>query len=241
PSKIETSEAALRNTWRFGGESGEAGGYQTRFEDMLRELYPGCRSLESYFNDVQIPYLPRFSYGNEIAVAKAATPLARVYETLAQRLVTTSQPWDSFEPGEDLSVIGVKGRELSIHEAAEDCLAEIELHSAGPERLRAAEALETMAAIKERMGKPTEAEAHYLEAIALYRSEQHEPGLASAVAGLARLERLMGRITESRIYYLDACRIYRELQSSAALASALLALGDLDARLGDSEAAGQHY
>jgi len=57
---------------------------------------------------------------------------------------------------------------------------------------------------KERLGKPEEAVAHYLEAVALYRARDQPTGVAKAVSGLARLERLMGRSEMARTYYLDA-------------------------------------
>src|SRR4029077_4986379 len=54
PSKIEADEAALRHDWRFGSASGDAQGYQARFENLFPQLGPG--SLDDYFAHVQIPY-----------------------------------------------------------------------------------------------------------------------------------------------------------------------------------------
>ena len=80
PSKIDATEPELRSDWRFGGATGDALGYQARFETLfreleLRELEPGCEHpLEEYFNDAQLPYVPRYSYGDRIAAgAKVPT------------------------------------------------------------------------------------------------------------------------------------------------------------------------
>src|SRR6202030_3421477 len=103
------AEPSLRHDWRFGGGRGETVGYQARFEGLFRELAPpDDRSLDEYFEDVQIPYVPRYGYGGVIATsipAVSASPLVRAYRNIAERLIATTQPWDLFHPGEDLSVI----------------------------------------------------------------------------------------------------------------------------------------
>ena len=244
PSKIETDEAALRHDWRFGGGAGEAEGYQKRFENLLQECDPKC-DLDDYFADVQVPYVPRYGYGDEVAASskfsRIGSPLVRAYTSFAKRLISGSQPWNSFDPEADLSVIELDGRMMPLAEAEEFCLREFERYVAGGDQVGAAASLEILASIKERLGRPAEAEAHYLEAVALCRVKQHDAGVASAVTGLARLERLLGRFTEARMYYLDASKIYRSEQSNAALASTLAILGDLDAQVGEMEAAAEHY
>ena len=243
PSKIEADEAALRRDWRFGGESGDPLGYQARFEALFGEISPGI-SLDDYFTHVQIPYMPRYGYGDEVAAVedsfRAASPLVRGYRKLAARLMGSKQPWDLFDAEGDLNAIEMDGRMMPLAEAEELCLRDIERYMAGADQLRAAASLEILASIKERLGRTTEAEAHYLEAIALCRAKQHDAGLASAAIGLARLERLLGRFEEARVYYLDASKIYRRTQSTA-LSSTLATLGDLDSQVGETEAAGEHY
>jgi tetratricopeptide (TPR) repeat protein len=245
PSKIEPAEPALRHDWRFGGGSGELEGYQARFEGLFREVAPESdRALDAYFDEIQIPYVPRYCYGGVVAASTpglSGSPLVRAYRGLTERLVGTKQPWESFHPGEDLSVIEIDGRRMPLVEAQELCLDEIQRRVAGLDHLRAATSLQVLASIKERLGKPAEAEAHYLEAVALCRAKHDDAGVAEAVSGLARLERLLGRYPEARMYYLDASKIYRNNQSSAALAATLATLGDLDFQLGEYQAAEEHY
>jgi len=220
PSKIEADEAALRRDWRFGGGLGDVLGYQARFEALFREIAPGI-DLDDYFAHIQIPYVPRYGYGDEVVAAdessRAGSPLVRGYRKLTSRLIASQQPWDSFEADGGLTAIEIDGRMMPLAEAEELCLGEIERHVAGADQLRAAASLEILASIKERSGRTAEAVAHYLEAIALCRAKQHDAGVASAVIGLARLERLLGRFEEARMYYLDASKIYRKAQFNAAL------------------------
>jgi tetratricopeptide (TPR) repeat protein len=246
PSKIEASEPDLRNDWRFGGPAGDKDGYQARFEALFSELTPGCQpSLEDYFSDVQVPYAPRYGYGDQVVTAAisfpAHSPLACAYENLTGRLVHSAQPWDPFDPGADLTLIEMDGRMTPLHEAETRCLQDVERYVAECDPLRAGEALQMLAVIKERLGKPEEAEAHYLEAVALYRANKQDAGVASAVSGLARLKRVMGRAEEARVYYLDAVNLYRSEKTPHILAPTLAALGDLDAQLGETEAAVEHY
>src|SRR5262249_16344015 len=163
---------------------------QQRFESLFEELEPGGgRALEAYFNEVSIPYVPRFAYGDAIASAQAGTsPLARAYRTFAQRLLETSKPWESFEPGGHLSQIEIGGRALSLAEAEDQCLREIGLQIAAKNHVGAARWLEILASIKERLGKIEEAVAHHLEAVAQYRAGRDDAALAGAVCSLARLE-----------------------------------------------------
>ncbi len=245
PAKLDASEPGLRHDWRFGGETGESEGYLARFERLFDELWPeAAHSLEDYFNEILIPYVPRYIYGEEIAVARNSarnSPLVGAYRNLAGWLAGCGQPWDSFQGGDDLNSIEIGGRLLTLADGETLCLNDIESYVAARDHLGAAASLEILASIKERLGKPAEAEAHYFEAVALYRAKQYDAGIASAAAGLARLERLLGRIEEARMYYLDACKIYRKGTPGPALASTLATLGDLDFQLGEFQAAGEHY
>ena len=246
PSKIETSEPELRNDWRFGGAAGDPDGYQPRFEALFHDLEPGCEhSLDEYFSQVQIPYVPRYAYGDQVAAAQLITsadcPVVLACRNLATRLLRTAQPWRSFDDSVDLSVIEIEGRFMPLSEAHDLCLRDIDSYGADLNHVKAGEALQTLAQIKERLGKPEEAASHYLEAVAFYRARNHHAGLTRAVTGLARLERLMGRSEQARIYYLDATKLYRGGQENKALAPTLAILGDLDCEAGETEAAGEHY
>src|SRR5207247_139211 len=74
-------------------------------------------------------------------------PLLRAYHNLAQRLLHTAQPWGAFDAGVDLSVIEVDGRMLPLADAQALCMGANDCQS-----------LQTLAVIKERLGKPDEAE-----------------------------------------------------------------------------------
>lgn len=108
PSRIELAEPDLRDNWRFGQSTDEIVGYQSQFEDLYKEVYgiADC-SLESYFNEVQIQHLPRFSYGEDIAVlserGQDRLSLTRSYENFVQRLESTT-PWEAALSGSQESV-----------------------------------------------------------------------------------------------------------------------------------------
>jgi len=99
PSRIESSEPDLRTQWRFG--QGKAGieGFQPTFEKAFCRMYglPIC-DLGPYFDDVQIQHVPRYAYGEEIAVlgekSRDRLSLTRSYERFAARLVAAVEPWD---------------------------------------------------------------------------------------------------------------------------------------------------
>jgi cellulose biosynthesis protein BcsQ len=99
PSRIELSEARLRQDWRLGSSAQNIDGYQTMFESAFREAYDlGECDLAAYFDEVQIPHVPRFGYGEEIAVLTErrgdSLSLSRRYESLAHRLIALNAPWE---------------------------------------------------------------------------------------------------------------------------------------------------
>jgi len=102
PSRIELAEPDLRESWRLGGSEGLIG-YQALFESLFRELYelPEC-SLQNYFDDVQIQHVPRYAYGEQIAVLieKEADRLSltRSYQAFVSRLENLTVPWDTATP-----------------------------------------------------------------------------------------------------------------------------------------------
>jgi len=112
PSRIDMSEDKLRELWRYE-ENSEQGitGYQKQFEELFEEVYdlPEC-DLEDYLNEVQIQHVPRYAYGEEIAVlverGKERLSLTRSYENFTERLVELIGPWEfgaiKFESIEDI-------------------------------------------------------------------------------------------------------------------------------------------
>jgi cellulose biosynthesis protein BcsQ len=99
PSRIEISEATLRQDWRLGDPARGIEGYEALFEKAFREAYglPECH-LSTYFDEVQLPHVPRYAFGEEIAVLTErrydSLSLARHYETFAERLLQLAGPWD---------------------------------------------------------------------------------------------------------------------------------------------------
>lgn len=97
PSRIEASEPDLRDVWRRGDN--KTAGYQPMFEELLSETYllDEC-DLTDYFDEVQVQHVPRFAYGEDIAVVTERTDdrlsLTRSYQRLTERLQRHSAPWD---------------------------------------------------------------------------------------------------------------------------------------------------
>jgi MinD-like ATPase involved in chromosome partitioning or flagellar assembly len=99
-SRLENAERGLQQDWRFGNSKKGIIGYQSQFESILRGAYDlkTC-DLTDYFDIAQIQYVPKFAYGEDIAVlterASDRLSIARSYEYLAQFLVELEGPWSS--------------------------------------------------------------------------------------------------------------------------------------------------
>ncbi|MEO7649726.1 MAG: tetratricopeptide repeat protein, partial [Bryobacteraceae bacterium] len=241
PSKVDFSEPDLRSSWRFGDRDE---GYQPAFETLFRELTgaPECR-LGAYFSQVQIPYSPRFAFGENTPAADTGperSTLVRGYARLADRLALSWMPWESTAAPEREAVI-VDGAPVSASIAEKSCIEAIAKYRAAGDLPSVAAVLRTLAAWKEREGQWTEAGAHYLEAVELCKREMDRAGFAASVSGLARLERLAGRLEQARIYYLEAGNLQREDGAMVLLAETLAVLGDLESKLNETETARQHY
>ncbi|UFZ06512.1 TIR domain-containing protein [Bradyrhizobium ontarionense] len=98
PSRIEASEPTLRQQWRMGDASAEIVGFQREFEDVFKQIYdlPSC-SLRTYFDDVQIQHVPKYAYGEEIAVLAEGTAdrlsLTRSFQRFSAMLAAGQLPW----------------------------------------------------------------------------------------------------------------------------------------------------
>jgi cellulose biosynthesis protein BcsQ len=110
PSRIEAAEPQLREDWRLGNSEKKILGYQPQFETLFKEIYdlPEC-ALDSYFDEVQIQHIPRYAYGEEIAVLTERTgdrlSLRRSYESFTERLVGFSGPWEEKAGNEELTTL----------------------------------------------------------------------------------------------------------------------------------------
>ena len=73
--------------------------YQDEFEDLFRKAYSGedC-DLSTYFDEVQLPYISYYAYGEKIAVLEErseALSLRRAYEVFFERLLDLDYAWEA--------------------------------------------------------------------------------------------------------------------------------------------------
>jgi MinD-like ATPase involved in chromosome partitioning or flagellar assembly len=102
PSRIEDGEDKLKHYWWKGNQEKGIKGYQPEFEKAFNEIYSlGHHSLDIYFDKVQIPYVPYYAYGEEIAVLREdknnVRSLAASYDRFKKRLTELDAPWELFE------------------------------------------------------------------------------------------------------------------------------------------------
>ena len=95
PSRIEPQLQKLRERWRFDASFG----YQPRFEELFKRIYglTEC-DLTAYFNAVQVPQVPDYAFGEEIAVlverGADKFSLSSNYNDFVHRLLSTTEPWE---------------------------------------------------------------------------------------------------------------------------------------------------
>lgn len=106
PSRIEASEPSLRQQWRHGDATAGIEGFQQSFEKAFKEIYalPEC-DLTSYFDDVQIQHVPRYAYGEELAVlveeSRDRFSLTLSFQRFTTRLLEGLPPWEFSAPADD--------------------------------------------------------------------------------------------------------------------------------------------
>jgi WD40 repeat protein/cellulose biosynthesis protein BcsQ len=106
PSRIESTLPTLRDRWRFDPQCG----YQPRFEALFRRVYGLAKcDLTEYFNEVQVPQVPDYAYGEEIAVlverGADKFSLTNSYTVFTDRLLAPAEPWE--RPGLAVEIAGV--------------------------------------------------------------------------------------------------------------------------------------
>jgi hypothetical protein len=106
PSRIESLEPALRKSWRYGDANAGVPGFQQQFEQIFKEIYAlSVCDLSSYFEEVQIQHIPKYAYGEEIALLTEETSdrfsLTQSYLRFSARLKRGDAPWASPEPNDD--------------------------------------------------------------------------------------------------------------------------------------------
>jgi MinD-like ATPase involved in chromosome partitioning or flagellar assembly len=104
-SRVENAEEDLQKIWRFGDIERGIVGYQPEFESALQNVYSLSEcDLTDYFNEVKIQHVPKYSFGEEIAVLSTNTEdrlsLAVSYENFLQRFLIDA-PWIKFEKKSD--------------------------------------------------------------------------------------------------------------------------------------------
>jgi len=100
PSRIEMAENDLREVWRKGNKAVNISGYQSEFEALLSQAYQltDC-DLKAYFDDVQIQHVPKYSYGESIAVLEEMLEdnlsLTRSYKMFTEKLTGQKNIWET--------------------------------------------------------------------------------------------------------------------------------------------------
>jgi MinD-like ATPase involved in chromosome partitioning or flagellar assembly len=121
PSRIENAESKLQKEWRFGDSSQGVEGYQTQLESVLKDVY-GLQicDLTEYFDENQLQYVPRYSYGEEIAVLSERSEdrlsLARSFENFAEKITSNENPWETIKDLSYLDELDVPGGSVRLND-----------------------------------------------------------------------------------------------------------------------------
>jgi cellulose biosynthesis protein BcsQ len=109
-SRIDVAQPDLRHDWRYGDKQLQIAGYQNEFKNLFSEIYEDENiDLQDYFNEVQIQHIPRYAYGEQIAVLieknEDVFSLKRRYRKFAERLLDAEIPWEFTKPPPPLSFL----------------------------------------------------------------------------------------------------------------------------------------
>ncbi|SPE37390.1 hypothetical protein SBA6_70032 [Candidatus Sulfopaludibacter sp. SbA6] len=243
PSRIEHAEDKLRVTWRRGNEAEAIPGYQPLFEALLAEVYdlPECK-LESYFNDVQVQYIPRYAYGEDIAVldegASDRLSLARSYETFTARLTAPKGPWDETSlteaPAPNLNGGELKQAAQLFHEALERYIRAGDL--AGQ-----ASVLRRLGDLHFRFGHLDESAGNYIQARELFQKIGDKHGEATVLKSLGDASKKQKDVPASAAFYETALKLFEEKGALREMGEVWRAIGDLQQGDGDVVDAIQSY
>ncbi len=89
PSRIDINEKVLKEQWRSE--------YQRNIETLFCKAYGLVKcEMSSYFDEVQLPYLSYYSYGENVAVLEErpdALSLSRAYQAFVTKLIDSELPW----------------------------------------------------------------------------------------------------------------------------------------------------
>ncbi|MBZ5491473.1 MAG: toll/interleukin-1 receptor domain-containing protein [Acidobacteriia bacterium] len=89
PSRIDINEKILKEQWRLE--------YQKNIETLFCKAYGLAEcDMNEYFDEVQLPYLSYYSYGENVAVLEErpdALSLSRAYQAFVTKLIESELPW----------------------------------------------------------------------------------------------------------------------------------------------------
>ena len=231
PSRMEMDDSAQRAQWRRGDPSQQIAGYQSGFEEVLRDSYGMQQmSLESYFDEVQLQQTRALAYGEQVAVRQDhgegdRFSLTRTFESLLAWLAPGYFPWQSLG-------------EIRLQTAISEARRALEEGGAVARAVSAplARDLNALGELYRREGRWRQALASFEESLSLRQrglGEDHPDTLLSK-ANLAHALRKQGRLDEA--LFLDECivdarqRMLGEvhvdtLDARASLAATLAQLG----------------
>lgn len=102
-SRVETTETVLRHDWRQGNRKEGITGYQPAFQDLLTDVYlrenqENTVNLSEYFDEMQVPHIPRYAFGEKIAILDEGLEdkfsLRLGYKTFTNKLIEDNLPWE---------------------------------------------------------------------------------------------------------------------------------------------------
>jgi tetratricopeptide (TPR) repeat protein/cellulose biosynthesis protein BcsQ len=200
PSRMEMDDSSLRAQWRRGDAARNIAGYQSGFEEVLRDSY-GMQmvSLESYFDEVQLQQTRALAYGEQVAVRQEhgdgdRFSLTRTFESLLAWLAPGYFPWQSLGEIKLQGAIGAARRALDEGGAG--------ARAVSPPLARD---LNALGELYRREGRLRQALASFEESLSLRQrglGEDHPDTLVSKI-NLADTLRQQGRLDEA--LFLDEC------------------------------------
>lgn len=112
PSRIENAENDLQKDWRFGNSNQGIGGYQEQLESVLIDVYSLQRcDLTKYFDEYQLQYKPKYSFGEEISVLSERSgdrlSLARSFKNFTEKIIGSEAPWEETKTESEKSEVDV--------------------------------------------------------------------------------------------------------------------------------------
>nr|WP_315261572.1 tetratricopeptide repeat protein [uncultured Duganella sp.] len=200
PSRMEMDDSAQRAQWRRGDASQQIAGYQSGFEEVMRESYGMQQvSLESYFDEVQLQQTRALAYGEQVAVRQDhgdgdRFSLTRTFEALLAWLAPGYFPWQSLG-------------EIKLQAAIAEGRCALEQGGAGARGVSQplARDLNLLGQLYRREGRLRQALASFEESLSLRQrglGEDHPDTLISKI-NLANTLRQHGRLEEA--LFLDEC------------------------------------